>query len=927
VSKISSYNAITSVQSNDLLVVVDVNDTSMASTGTTKKMTLAQLASFAESSGGPGDWYNVKAYGAAGNGSTDDSAAINSAITAAAVTGGTVYMPEGTYYLGSAPIFNATSAVNNIRLMGAGRGATTIKANGSLTGGTADLIRIVIGTSSTYADSITITGMTLDCTNQTAGNGMTLEGVNNLAIYDVKILNPFGFGISVGTVAGATPYAQNVSIDLVLIQGERNGNDSIGGGGIINGSVTRYACTDSTANHVAGTASNLTNITNFTYRGCYALTTNASPTAGAFNTDFGATQVTWEDIYVSGFKYAVVVSSTSSGQASDILIRGLKCATVHANAIYFNTAAGYGIQRFIITECQIDAWDTAAAANAGFQIYGGHKGTVSNNQFASGVTTAYAIHIAGDNGSTSANPPTYVNFTGNDVSLCTYGFYPQYVDPAGTVSFLDNPGYVTPGTTVNVMNYGALGNGTTNDTTAIQAAITAAGSGGDVLFPYTSGGYLCGALTLPPGVRLIGVNGAFLTAPSSLAASWVKATAAVHNGTAVMGLTFIATAVTSSSCTAIIDFSAVTSCPNIRIEGNRTVNAPVHGIFVSEATYTLGKKWIRENSVEEHGLVAAGFGIYCDYIGSVEIDANYVYTAGADDSIEMGHSGPAYLTINAHLRATNNTVVGGQLQFPFSHYAEILGNTVINNTIQNDANTANYVQIIGNTVINATPAAGYAGIRVAGSYAVISDNRVSVTTGNGIAGTTMVGFAVTGNYVYSSYATSGGTGSAIYDGGSGAIENTITGNVLDGVSGAGFTYAFNLGGQQSAVAGNAVHNGGCFDGVTGTGTYNRFVSNILSVYNVVLIAAGAGCVFRDNQSYNPVGLVTVAVPATTVAVAAQPYDRTFYITTGAGTTTLAISGGPTITAPASGFLTVHVPATCTLTPTYTNAPTWVVEGE
>lgn len=42
-SKISGYSAIVSVQSDDLLVVVDVHDTSMAPTGTTKKMTLSQL--------------------------------------------------------------------------------------------------------------------------------------------------------------------------------------------------------------------------------------------------------------------------------------------------------------------------------------------------------------------------------------------------------------------------------------------------------------------------------------------------------------------------------------------------------------------------------------------------------------------------------------------------------------------------------------------------------------------------------------------------------------------------------------------------------------------------------------------------------------------------------------------------------------------
>src|SRR6266478_945222 len=42
-SKITQYNAITSVQQDDLLVVVDIHDTTMAVTGTTKKMAISQI--------------------------------------------------------------------------------------------------------------------------------------------------------------------------------------------------------------------------------------------------------------------------------------------------------------------------------------------------------------------------------------------------------------------------------------------------------------------------------------------------------------------------------------------------------------------------------------------------------------------------------------------------------------------------------------------------------------------------------------------------------------------------------------------------------------------------------------------------------------------------------------------------------------------
>ena len=86
---------------------------------------------------------------------------------------------------------------------------------------------------------------------------------------------------------------------------------------------------------------------------------------------------------------------------------------------------------------------------------------------------------------------------------------------------------------------------------------------------------------------------------------------------------------------------------------------------------------------------------------------------------------------------------------------------------------------------------------------------------------------------------------------------------------------------------------------------------------------------RNNAGINPQGTLTVAVPATTVAIGAQTCDSVFYITGAAGgSTSIAISGGPTVVVPASGTREIYVPAWTTFTPTYGggNAPTWVVQG-
>jgi hypothetical protein len=64
--------------------------------------------------------------------------------------------------------------------------------------------------------------------------------------------------------------------------------------------------------------------------------------------------------------------------------------------------------------------------------------------------------------------------------------------------------YPLGATFVNVQTYGATGNGTTDDTTAVNAAITAAGAGGTVFFP--NGTYKLSGITLSASVRLIGAS-------------------------------------------------------------------------------------------------------------------------------------------------------------------------------------------------------------------------------------------------------------------------------------------------------------------------------------------------------------------------------------------------------------------------------------
>lgn len=69
-------------------------------------------------------FYNVKstAYGAAGNGTSDDTSAINAAISAAGVLGGIVFFPAGTYRITSALTPNG-----KVHFLGVGPGESIIK--------------------------------------------------------------------------------------------------------------------------------------------------------------------------------------------------------------------------------------------------------------------------------------------------------------------------------------------------------------------------------------------------------------------------------------------------------------------------------------------------------------------------------------------------------------------------------------------------------------------------------------------------------------------------------------------------------------------------------------------------------------------------------------------------------------------------------
>jgi len=127
------------------------------------------------------DTVSVKDFGAIGNGSTDDTAAIQAAITSLSATGGNVYFPKGTYKVSSTISWTG----DNIFLEGAGLGATTIStfiattdvfAINNVSGGGISNLNIIANTT------------------QTDGAGVHLTNCYNVKITDAVI----GYGLNAG---------------------------------------------------------------------------------------------------------------------------------------------------------------------------------------------------------------------------------------------------------------------------------------------------------------------------------------------------------------------------------------------------------------------------------------------------------------------------------------------------------------------------------------------------------------------------------------------------------------------------------------------------------------------------------------------------------------------------------------------------------
>lgn len=139
--------------------------------------------------------YNVMGYGATGDGSTDDTSAIQSAINAAnSGGGGWVVFPQGTY------ISTTLTMYSNVQLLGSGPTSTTIKlknsTNAALIQGS-NFTSLAAGDTTGGISDWSVSNMTLDgnkANNGTTGYGIRVYGYRYV-LRDLHIKDFFTNGI------------------------------------------------------------------------------------------------------------------------------------------------------------------------------------------------------------------------------------------------------------------------------------------------------------------------------------------------------------------------------------------------------------------------------------------------------------------------------------------------------------------------------------------------------------------------------------------------------------------------------------------------------------------------------------------------------------------------------------------------------------
>lgn len=350
---------------------------------------------------------NAKTYGAVGDGSTDDTTALQAAINAVPSSGGTVTIPAGTYVVSSTLVIDKDATV----ITGVGA-STIIRVASSALG--IDVFRIGNGT--TTRAHCAIRNMRINADGQkTAGRGIyltkcfkiwlqnlliekqyrSLQYTNTTEVWlsstDIRDTKEHGLYIDNELMSGFDWYITDCIFDNPDVTNEGSGIYWNGGETLVvnNADILRFN-TALYINPAAGRESR------FAFLNGMIMDTCSDNNVHISNTETGnAVGFTFTNCWSgTATNYGVLIDRPGSG-----LVQGVRWV---GGKVFHNGLAGFrlaGGQDVHISECDIIAnSQTTSAARHGVEVGGGIsefsvKGCRIGGGFEQGNTHGYAIHI------------------------------------------------------------------------------------------------------------------------------------------------------------------------------------------------------------------------------------------------------------------------------------------------------------------------------------------------------------------------------------------------------------------------------------------------------------------------------------------------------------------------------------------------------